>query len=246
MQHLETSCISLKNHSQASKNVPDIISTLIGPEWFYRETSLIDFITVVVVIASVFMSGSYRTYTTKQKRYTFFQTGFLLIALAYLLKAGLSLLMYMYTEQTASWLTPEILFSFIFIHHLLLLTGFYLLYAIYNKQTPRDIIWILSLLSIITWMSVQRVAALHTTLFVLLALLTSTFIAQRRKNAITRLLAAGFVTLSSSQLIFIFKHHTALYIIAEALQLIGYLLLLIALIKIRIHGKKKITNRHHP
>ncbi len=223
----------------------EAITSLVGPQQFYFETSLIDLVTVGVVVACVVMSNRYRRHTTKTKRHSLFQTGFVLIASAYLIKALTALLLHVSYTQTTALLAQPAVFGIVFFHHFLLLGGSYLIYAMYNVQSRRDYVLLFSLLALITWVSVDSTNVLHFTLFIILTLISATYLKHRKTNSFTKILSTGFLALAVSQLIFVFKHDTYFYVTGEILQLVGYLLILGTLIIIRAHGKKTITNRHH-
>jgi len=62
----------------------------------------------------------------------------------------------------------------------------------------------------------------------------------RTKHYTAKLLALSFGVIAGSQLIFVFvRINPLLYVIAESIQLIGYIMLLITFVMVLRYGKKK-------
>ena len=85
----------------------------------------------------------------------------------------------------------------------------------------------------------------HFLSFILLLLITYTYYKEykKQKSPTTRLLAYSFAIITLSQLFFMFINlFDELYVIAEIVQLVGYIGLLITFIKVLRYGRKKITD----
>lgn len=222
-----------------------------GPTWFYGIDYIFDFVSVIVgLLISYF---SYKTYKyTSQKKYFYFAGSFFLVAMAFVAKILATIPVYskeLKVEKVglvtvtsniinkATWINQ---FG-ISVARLVMLLAFLILLLVSLKIKDKKIILLVVYLLIIstTLVSVSYIV-FHVTLLIMLAIL---FLAYRRnylrvKSLNAKLVMYAFFALLLSQMFFIFeglvKHF---YVIGESVQLIGYLMLLIAVIKMLLLKK---------
>jgi Na+/proline symporter len=88
----------------------------------------------------------------------------------------------------------------------------------------------------------------HITTLLFLIFITARYYKNYRenKNPSAKLLATSFSIITISQLVFCFiRLNPLLYVTAELVQLIGYIILLITFIKVLKDGKKTKPARYH-
>ena len=128
------------------------------------------------------------------------------------------------------------------LYHILTLLGLYLLYSIYTKQTKSNMLLIIFLIIISTYFSQSAYYIFHLTSLIFLVLITMQYWSIYKKNKLisSKILTFSFALIALSQIIFMFvKLNLFLYVISEIIQLVGYILLLIAFIMVFKHGKKR-------
>lgn len=216
-----------------------------GPTWFYGIDYIFDLVSVLVgLLISYF---SYRTYRyTSQKKYFYFSASFFLVALAFIAKILATIPIYSkelrvekvglitVTSQIINKVTWVNQFG-VSIARLVMLLAFLVLVLVSLKINDKKIIALLIYLLIISTTLVSAsYIVFHITLLIMLSIL---FLSYRKnylkiKSLNAKLVMCSFFVLLISQIFFIFeglvKHF---YVIGESIQLIGYLILLIAVIK---------------
>ena len=145
------------------------------------------------------------------------------------------------TYQTIK--TSEALFIIgFFVYRLLNLLGLYMLYSIYNKQPKSNIFLIVYLILVSTIFNKFAYHIFHLTSFILLILITKHYSKnyQKNKNKITKLIGFSFGIITSSEIFFgLVTVSTRFYVMAEVIQLIGYILLLFVFFMVLRYGRKK-------
>jgi hypothetical protein len=218
---------------------------VVGPTWFYGIDYIFDLVSVIVgLLISYF---SYKTYRyTSQKRYLYFSTSFFLVALAFIAKILATIPVYSkelkvetvglvtvtsHIINKVSWINQ---FG-ISIARLIMLLAFLILVLVSLKIKDKKIIVLLIYLLIISTTLVSAsYIVFHITLLIMLSIL---FLSYRKNYLRVKSLNAGLVMYSFSalvisQIFFIFEGLVKqFYVIGESIQLIGYLLLLFAIIK---------------
>ncbi|MEM4397319.1 MAG: hypothetical protein QW757_01690 [Candidatus Woesearchaeota archaeon] len=232
----------------------DIIFT---PIWFYGRDILIDSISVVVLML-IFYFVIKNYFLNKNKRYLLLGISFFLLSLSFLIKMILNFIIYNNLIQTkisgyaifdyekiAS--IENYLFISFFILRLITLTSLFILYLIYIKQQKSNILLLFSLLLINLYYSIESHFAFHFISFLILFLISLKLYEVYRKNNFskTKLLAISFFIISLSQFFFLFiEIESLIYVIAELIQLVGYLILLFTYIMVLKDGKKN-KNRYN-
>lgn len=231
-----------------------MIEIVYSPAWFYGKDIIIDLVSILVLSLLVIFSAQYYRMDNKNKNYLYLAIAFLLIAFSFFFKILTNFTIY-YTVLE-KWHLGTVTYAFNDVHstnilffmgfllyRVLTLLGLYILYEIYQKDHKRSQIFlIIYLLLVMTYFSSSAYYIFHVTSFILLLMITLQYLRNYRKNkqSTTKLLACSFGTIAASQLIFIFVQINAvLYVVAEAIQLAGYVILLMTLMMVLRHGKKK-------
>jgi len=230
-----------------------MVELIYSPKWFYGKDIIFDIVSIFVLALIAYFSVKYYRINKKNKNYLLFGSSFGLMALSFIFKIitnftlyyneietkQIGLLTFTYHEIEAS----NILFSTgFFIHRLLMLGGLYILYSIYTKSNKSNIILTLYLILISTYFSSSAYYVFHVTSLIFLMFITLQYWNNYKKirHESNKWLFYSFSLITLSQIIFVFIGVTAhFYVAAESIQLLGYITLLIAFIKVLQDGKKK-------
>jgi len=226
-----------------------------GPEWFYGFDSIIELIAIIVSVLLVYYS--YRCFKfTKENKYLYFSIAFFSLTLAFIAKIIATLAIYKPViartalgssiQQTFTSLTLFNINALSFIAYTFFtLLGFMILFLIISKLTwknQRVIVILIYLVFIATWISAIHYQLFYTTTFVLLLLITYSYYQNYReiKGEKARFVAIAFGILLVSQAFFVFVIYSrTIYVVAELLQLLGFVYLLIPFILIFKKKPKK-------
>ncbi len=223
-----------------------------SPAWFFGKDIFIDVLSVIVLLLIAYFS--YRFYSlSREKKYAFFSTSYLVIALSFIFKIITNFSAYYNTQQirevkrfvvkTVSASGPTLFNVTYFFHRLLLLLGLYFLYKTLDReQATADNIFIIFFILLTTYFSTSAYFVFHlTSLMILMAVSWRYYVLYKaRGNENTKRLYQSFSIIAVSSLVFIFVNLSKkLYVVAETIQLVGFLLLLYTFIKVMIHGKEE-------
>ncbi len=222
-----------------------------GPTWFYGIDYIFDLVSVLVgLLISYF---SYKTYRyASQKKYLYFAASFFLVAMAFVAKILATIPVYSkkLSVETVGLVTvtSQVIDKVkwinalgISIARLVMLFAFLILVLVSLKIKDKKVIALFVYFLVISTALVSAsYIVFHVTLFLMLGIL---FLSYRWNHLKVKSLNSGmvmysFLLLFVSQVFFIFaglvKHF---YVIGESVQLIGYLILLIAMIRMLILKK---------
>jgi hypothetical protein len=230
-----------------------MIQLVYSPKWFYGKDIIIDIVSIFVLSLIAFFSIEYYKINKRNKNYLFLATSFILIALSFLFKIITNFTLYYHILETRQVgfvkftynviKSSDILFFAGFLmYRILMLLGLYVLYSIYLKQNRTNILLITYLILISIYFSNSAYHIFHLTSLIFLVIITVQYFKnyKKSKSETNKWLVYSFSVITLSQIVFVFiMIHTILYVIAELMQLIGYLGLLITLIKVLKNGKKK-------
>ena len=229
-------------------------SYVFSPKWFYGFDSVIESIAVLVSILLVYYS--YKCFKlTREKKYLYFSTAFLSLTFAFIVKIIGTLAIYRPTitrtslgssiHQTFTNLTPYNLNAIALVmHYFFMLLGFIILFLIISRLTWKNqgvIVLLLYFAFLATWLSIIHYQLFYATSFVLLLLITYSYYQNYReiKNEKARFVTIAFGILLISQAFFVFAIYSGtIYVLAELIQLLGFIYLLIPFILI-FKGKPK-------
>jgi hypothetical protein len=223
-------------------------SYVFGPEWFYGFDSVIELIAVIVSILLVYYS--YKCFKlTKENKYLYFSIAFMSITLGFVAKIIGTLAIYRPTitrtaigstiHETFTGLTPYNINAMAFtIFIFFTLLGFMVLFLIISRLTwknQRVIALLLYFVFLAAWISIIHYQLFYTTTFALLLLVTYSYYNNYReiKSEKAKFVTFAFGILLISQAFFIFViYSNTIYVLAQLLQLLGFVYLLIPFILI--------------
>ncbi len=224
-----------------------------SPVWFYGKDIIIDLISVSVLFLIALFSVKYYRMNKENKNHLLLATSFIIIAVSFLFKIIMNFTIY-YTGLEAKQLgnitliytamkQTDLLFTAGFLmHRVLMLLGLYMLCSIYLKQNRTTIFLVTYLIVISTYFSWSAYFIFHLTALILLLIITLNYLSNYRKTGhyTIKWLTYSFILITISQMIFMFISICPLmYVIAEVVQLAGYVGLLITFIKVIKYGQKK-------
>ena len=223
-------------------------SYVFSPKWFYGFDSVIEFIAIIVSVLLVYYS--YKCFKlTKENKYLYFSTAFLSITFAFIAKIIGTLAIYKPTitrttigssiHQTFTSLTPYNINALAFTTYIFFtLLGFMILFLIISKLTwknQRVIALLIYFVFLATWISAVHYQLFYLTSFVLLLLITYSYYNNyiKIKSDKARFVTIAFGILLVSQAFFVFVIYSrTIYVLAELIQLLGFIYLLIPFILI--------------
>lgn len=218
-------------------------SHVFSPKWFYGFDSIIELIAIIVCILLVYYS--YKCFKlTKENKYLYFSTAFLSLTFAFIAKIIGTLAIYKPTitrsalgssiHQTFTSLTPYDINALAFIPYIFFtLLGFVMLFLIISRLTwknQRVIALLLYFVFLATWISIVHYQLFYLTSFVLLLLITYSYYRnyEEVKSEKARFVVIAFGILLVSQAFFVFAIYLEIiYVLAELIQLLGFVYLLI-------------------
>ena len=227
------------------------------PDWFLNFDVLIE--SFGFMILGLLFLFAVQAYTlSKKKSVLYLGFGFLLIALGELSTVFTKLILY-YDSSVTSGIGEAIItkgfissidifyYTGFFFHNLLILLGLYVIYKlpdVRKKSDPADFALTLYLIFMIVILSNSIYYLYHLTAFIILALIVRDYvriyIGNKSKNS--PFLISAFSLLAVSQIMFIFSFVDVIYVLAQTLQIISYMILLILMVKITQNGKKAKPN----
>jgi len=213
----------------------------------------LNFIGVTVLSLIAYFSLRYYFLNKKNKKHLFFALSFFVMALSFFFKIITNFTLYsravrithigFLTLTYSSVHASGILFYVGFlIHRILMLTGLFILYLIYSRNSKSGNVLIFYLILLSTYFSKSAYYVFHLTALMFLLIITLQYVIVYRavKRNANKWLLFSFGLITLSQIIFVFvKLNSFYYVLAETVQLLGYLALLITFIKVLFYGKKK-------
>lgn len=223
-------------------------SYVFSPKWFYGFDSITEFIAIIVSILLVYYS--YKCFKlTREKKYLYFSTAFLSLTFAFIAKIVGTLTIYKPTitrtplgssiHQAFANLTPYSINAIaLVIHYFFMLLGFTILFLIISRLTwknQRVIVLLFYFVFLATWLSIIHYQLFYATSFAILSLITYSYYRNYReiKSEKARFVTIAFGILLISQAFFVFAIYSGtIYVLAELIQLLGFVYLLIPFILI--------------
>ena len=223
-------------------------SYVFSPKWFYGFDSIIELIAIIVCVLLVYYS--YKCFKlTKERKYLYFSTAFLSLTIAFIAKIIGTLAIYKpiitrsalgsSIHQTFTGLTPYYINALAFVvYTFFILLGFMILFLIISRLTwknQRVVALLVYFVFPATWISVIHYQLFYVTSFVLLLVITYSYYMNYREIKTEK---AGFVVIAFSillvsQAFFVFAVYSGIiYVLAELIQLLGFVYLLIPFILI--------------
>jgi len=222
------------------------------PDWFLGADIFIELFSFAIL--SLFFILSIKNYKMSRNKNSFFLgVGFLLIAFAEIFTILTKLVLYYdtsFTQQVGQMIvTYNIvksvdIFYYIgfFLHKFFTLMGLYIIYKIPSKKgTAEDFVLVVFFIILSSLFSNIFFYIFHITALLMIGLIISSYreVYRKNKSKNTNLLVISFGLLALSHIIFIMSNLNVLYVIGQSIQLVSYIILLVLIIRITKHGKKK-------
>lgn len=230
-------------------------SYIFSPNWFYGIDSLIEIIATFVCVLLVFYS--YKCYKlTSERRYAYFSISFISLTIAFVSKVIGTIAIYSpeIKETTIGYVGAGILnilgltvinpLSWL-LYIFFTIMGFMMLFLIVSKLQCKDkrvIAMLLYLVFIASWLGIVHYQLFYLTTFVMLGLIAYSYITNYKeiKSKNSLLVSISFSILFLSHAFFVFAIYSkSLYVIAQMIQLLGFLCLLIPFMLIFIKKPSK-------
>lgn len=216
---------------------------VVGPRWFYGIDYIFDFVSVIVGFMICYFS--YKTYRyTSQKKYLYFAASFFLVASAFIAKILATIPVYSKELKVETvglvTVTSQVVKKVAWINalgisvaRLVMLFAFLILLLVALKIKDKKVIALLVYFLVISTTLVSAsYIVFHMTLLIMLGILFLNYRQNclKKKSLNAKLVMYSFFMLFLSQVFFVFeglvKHF---YVVGEGVQLIGYLILLVAM-----------------
>jgi hypothetical protein len=237
-----------------------MITLVFSPQWFNGIDILFESLAVIVTLLIGLTAWRYFRFSGFD-RYRYMALSFWALSVSFLAKIATNFVMY-YKETVKSSIGPALIkynlvqkSNFFFqagydIHRFLMLLSFLGIYWLVSKSHDQEHKWIMiMMLFIITLFSFNTYFVFHITAALLLFFITLRYRVQSKKKHLNHayLNFSAFIILLISQIIFAFVLlNSVLYVIAEVMQLLGFIIFLINIITLVFgHGKASHTDRHH-
>lgn len=225
--------------------------------WFYEKDIIIDIFGTVVLILVLFYAWRFYKLNKEQRKYKYFIPAFGLLVLSFISKIIAHFTIYYTTTEThqigvitvthqALKTSNALILWGLLLHRVLMIMALYFLYLVYSeKQSKTSIFLIGYLLLVVGYLSRSVYYIFQLTALVLLAIITKKIFEVYVKNKYykTKLLLISFGVITLSCGIFMFLYiHPIMYVIAEVVQLFGYLILLFTFSRVLLDVKKTGKN----
>ena len=231
-----------------------MLNILYSPKWFYGKDIIFDIVSIIVLVLIGYFSFQYHQFDKKRKGHWLFTVSFFLLAVSFIFKILTNFTLYSLATHTQR--VGFLILTYNFVHYsdllfligtlvsrLFMLLGLYGLYSLYyQKQLKSTIFFIIYFILINTYFSDSAYYLFHLTALLFLFFIVGKYYLNYKKthDKPARLLACSFCTIALSQIVFMFVGlYSLLYVLAESIQLIGYILLLISFVLVLRYGTKK-------
>lgn len=232
-----------------------MITIQFSPMWFSGIDIIIDIVSIIVLCLVAFFSFKYYLLDKKNWNYLLLCLSFLMIASSFFFKILTNFTIYYNVPKTIENGFMSITFQTIHTTDLLFTVGYYLfrlatlfglllLLNITKRQTWHSNIIISVLFLLIMYFAQNAYHIFHITCFLLILFITLNYISKYRENRhkTTLMLCYSFAIIAISHIVFyLMIYDNTYYVIAELIQLAGYILLLITFVMVLYFGKKDVS-----
>ncbi|MFP4524716.1 MAG: hypothetical protein ACLFO2_05430 [Candidatus Woesearchaeota archaeon] len=235
-----------------------MLTLVFSPQWFYGYDIIFELLGILVTgLIGLYSLKLYRF--SKERTYKYFGLSFLAFAVSFAAKIATNFVLY-YKHTVKTTLQEVIITHNLLqksnlllqagydVHRFLLLLGLLGIYWIVSKSIENEHRWLLLyLLFVVSLFSFSTYYVFHLTAAFLLLFITRHLykVAMRRKAPKTaKLNFLAFTLLLLSQLVFVFvRINKAIYVVAEFVQLAGFVVFLFSILRLVFrNGKKKDQN----
>ena len=224
------------------------------PDWFLGQDVLIEVFSFMILFLFFFFAvKSYKL--SKNKKILYLGIGFLLIAVGELSTILTKLVLYYDTDiimDLGQIIITQKIFQSVDIFYYVgfclnrffTLFGLYVIYKLPLKEISGDFFLTIYLIMIVALFSHYFYYFYYLTVLVFLFFIIYNYLGVYKKNKSvnTQILIVAFSILAISQVIFMLSRLTQLYVVAQSIQLMSYITLLILIMRLS-NGKKKEQNR---
>lgn len=218
-----------------------MVQLVFSPKWFYGIDCIFEVISIVVLLLLAY--SSYKLYKfTRKKDHLYFGVSFLTLVLAFLAKITTNFEIY-FAQAIKQVIGPDVITTVTKVvqSSLLFMTGFFvyrlffllgllgLFYIIPRSKERRHVPVYVYFALIVSLFSTHTYFVFHITAAILLIYISFFLYLnyEKKKKKIPGLTFISFLMLATSQIIFIFVVvNPAIYVAAEIIQLLGFLMLL--------------------
>ncbi len=233
---------------------------VLTPDWFIGNDILVELFSFIVLFMFTFLSYKNYRMDKTNKKFLYLSWGFGLIGLAQLADMITKAVLYYDFGGVAPAIGQAIVESNVlnsidvfyyigfFFQKLLTLLGLYVIYRLpRNKKSISDVVLAVYFIVLSVFLSEVWYYLFHLTALVLLILIINDYEHIYRKNKYrnTGILIVAFSVLALSQLIFVLSIFEYAFVLANIVELISYVMLLILIGGILYNGKKKKSNGHN-
>ena len=231
-----------------------MINILFSPHWFSGRDILIDIFSIIVLIIISIVTFRYHRLNRGQKKHLYFSLATILLTLSFVFKIITNFTLYEQVYKTVPLGIFTLTYSTVhysdtlfligtLLYRFFTLFGFYLLFRIYCEKHS----WYLDalmiyLIIIAMYFTSHAYYIFHLTTFLLILPLVWRYVTNYRKtrDRAGQLIAWSFAIIAVSQIAFVLLSlDKIVYVLAEGIQFIGYVLLLLSFLMVRRYGKKK-------
>ena len=219
-----------------------MVLLLNGPTWFWGYDIIFSVVSILTTLLIMFLS--FKAYKmTKDSKYKFFSLAFLFISLAHLAFSFFNAVIIFHLSNRLYNILQSFDIGFFIYLFLTLLAYIILIIIVYKIDDNRIIALLLSLTLLFVLFANQHILKFHIISLVLLAFLAlqfySNFKEKANKNA--KLVFISFYLLLTSEVFFLVNLYTNeyLYVVAQLIQLIGYLVLFYMFMRVLTYGNEK-------
>ncbi len=216
---------------------------IFAPEWFLGKDVLIESFSFIVLFAFFFLCWRYYK-LNKKKTFLHLGIGFLLIAIAQLAIIATKFVLYYNTHFTQNIgqmiITYDIVKSInifyyagYFFHRLLTLLGFFVIYRS-TKKAPGDFLLLFYFIIVSVIFSNTIYYIFNITVLILLIMILEHYyhVYKENKSRNTLILILAFGLLAVGNLIFILSDLPTMFVLANLIGLLSYIILLVLIIRI--------------
>lgn len=218
-----------------------MILLLNGPYWFRGVDALFGLVYILVTLLIAAMS--YKAYKlTEEKKYSYFSTAFALMSLSFAVYSFLNIALTMHLSDTLNSILTEFDYGFL-LHMVFMFAALTLLLVVTLKIEQKKVVMLLfALMLLLAVFSYQYYIKFHLISFLLLFILGHQFYTNylEKKNFNAKLVFVSFYLLACAQVFFLVMiYNPIFYVVADILQLLGFLVLAYMFVRVLNHGRTK-------
>jgi len=239
---------------------------VLTPDWFLGKDVLIEIFSFIVLFAFFLLCLRYYK-LNKKKNILYLGLGFLLISAAQIAIILTKLVLYYDTTLTQQIGQMVITYSIVrsvdlfyylgfFFQRILTLLGFYIIYRLPVKRKARGdfflvlyFIFLSTVLNLVIYYSPNDLGLIsesffHITALIILALIIRNYLIVYSKNKLlnTKILIIAFSILALGHAISLFSKSSTMFVIANLIELLSYMILLLLIIRI-LRGEYRNTSQ---